>query len=167
MSGMKFRRTCSSCNATFFSPDRKASLCLKCSKKKIVKHIPAPARVEVKGAVQPVRAVPRPAPPPVPKRHKGPRAPKPPLLTPDLRKRIMELYQAEFSTREVRLKETHAEIADKLWVKRQLVADVLKDVMHSQTELTPELKHRAIEMYQRFVESGHRPDGGRRRAISA
>lgn len=164
---MKFRRTCASCNATFFSPDRKASLCLKCSKKKVVKHIPAPVRVEAKGAVQPVRAVPRPPQPAVPKRHKGPRAPKTAVLTPELRKRIMELYRSEYSSRELRLKETHAEIADKLWVKRQLVADVLKDVLHTDNELTPELRQRAIEMYQRFVESGHRPDGGRRRAISA
>jgi hypothetical protein len=140
---------------------------LKCSKKKIVKHIPAAARVEVKAGAQPVRAVPRPAQASTPKRHKGPRAPKAAMLTPELRKRIREIYESEYANRESRLKETHAEIADKLWVKRQLVADVLKEVLQTNNELSDAMKQRAIQMYQRFVESGHRPDGGRRRAISA
>src|ERR1700755_3325818 len=57
MSGMKFRRTCTVCNATFFSPDRKAAYCLKCMKKRVVKHVPAEARA--------VAAAPRVAPRPV------------------------------------------------------------------------------------------------------
>ncbi|HET8675885.1 MAG TPA: hypothetical protein VFO63_08875, partial [Blastocatellia bacterium] len=60
MSGMKFRRTCSVCNATFFSPDRKALYCLKCVKKRVVKHVPAEARA----AAQVTRVAPRPVPQP-------------------------------------------------------------------------------------------------------
>ncbi|HZS46757.1 MAG TPA: hypothetical protein VFC63_16920 [Blastocatellia bacterium] len=34
MSGMKFRRTCAICNTTFFTPDRRQSICSKCLKKR-------------------------------------------------------------------------------------------------------------------------------------
>jgi|GEM_PF-601885 len=34
MSGMKFRRTCAICNTTFFTPDRRQSICTKCLKKR-------------------------------------------------------------------------------------------------------------------------------------
>jgi hypothetical protein len=166
MSAMKFRRTCSACNATFFSPDRKASLCLKCSKKKIVKHVPA-AAAPVRTAAPPVRVVPKPAPrPAMPRKAKTPRAPKSASLTPETRQRILAIYEQEYSDQEGRLREVHAEIADKLWVKRQVVAEALRDVHQAKTLLTADLKQRAIEMYRRFVESGHRPEGGRRRAIS-
>jgi len=47
------------------------------------------------------------------------------------------------------------------------VADVIRDLVQPKVVLTEDLRERAIEMYQRFVESGHRPAGGRRRAISA
>lgn len=173
---MKFRRTCSACNATFFSPDRKASLCLKCSKKRVIKHVRAAAATEVKAGIEPLRVAPRPAPhagghagAPVqaPRQARGPRPPKASLLTTDLRQRISDCFQQECANGEVRMREVHALIAEKLWVKRKLVADVLRDVAQTKVELTSELKTRAIEMYQRFVENGHRPEGGRRRAISA
>src|SRR5215470_17685376 len=171
MSGMKFRRTCSACNATFFSPDRKASLCLKCSKKRVIKHVRASAPLEAKAGIEPLRVAPRPSPRavsvPAPRQPRGPRPPKASLLTADLRQRISECFEQECAGGEVRMREVHALIAEKLWVKRKLVADVLRDVTQSKVEITPELKTRAIEMYQRFVENGHRPDGGRRRAISA
>jgi hypothetical protein len=162
---MKFRRTCTVCNTTFFSPDRKAAYCSKCIKKRIVKHVPAEARV----AVPVTRVAPRPAPPPppMPQRSKAPRPAKTATLTPDLRKKIVEVYEAEFASRSAQLKDTHAQIANRLWVKRQLVADVIRDLTLQQPVVTEDMKRRAIEMYKRFVESGHRPDGGRRRAISA
>lgn len=167
MSGMKFRRTCTVCNATFFSPDRKAAYCLKCMKKRVVKHVPAEARV-----VAPVtRVAPRPVPAaPVPlanaSKQKPVRSAKASALTPDLRRRIIELYDAEFSGRPIQTKEMHSQIANRLWVKRQLVADCIRDLVQSKALITDDMKARAIEMYKRFVESGHRPDGGRRRAIS-
>ena len=168
MSGMKFRRTCSVCNATFFSPDRKALYCLKCVKKRVVKHVPAEARAEA----QVTRVAPRPVPQPsVPiasaRKDRSPRAPKASALTPDLRKRIIELYEEQYASQPVQTREVHSQIANKLWLKRQLVADVIREVTQSKAMVTPEIKTRAIEMYQRFVESGHRPEGGRRRAISA
>src|SRR5215470_7718406 len=133
MSGMKFRRTCSACNATFFSPDRKASLCLKCSKKRVIKHVRASAATEVKAGIEPLRVAPRPGPHAsvsvhTPRQPRGPRPPKASLLTADLRQRISDCFQQECTGGEVRMREIHALIAEKLWVKRKLVADVLRDV---------------------------------------
>jgi hypothetical protein len=169
MSGMKFRRTCSICNATFFSPDRKAPYCLKCVKKKIVKHVPStPKPIE---ATPPVRAIQRPSPQPARpavavRKQKTPRLPRAETLTPDLRTRILAIYQEEFANKEVALRDVNSQISNKLWVKRKIVADLLQEYLTAKTVMTPELKQRAIEMYKRFVESGHRPDGGRRHAIS-
>src|SRR5215469_7940096 len=109
MSGMKFRRTCSACNATFFSPDRKASVCLKCSKKRAIKHVRAVATAEAKATAEPLRVAPRPVmrpdvgvPPP---RKKGPRPPKASILTAELRDRILESYEREYSAQQGRLRE--------------------------------------------------------------
>jgi hypothetical protein len=168
MSGMKFRRTCSVCNATFFSPDRKAAYCLKCLKKRVVKHVPAEPRVTTPVA----RVVPRPAPTPGvavadSRRSKAPRAAKVSVLTSELRDRVLELYREQYAGRSVQAREIHTQIANKLWMKRQLVAEVIRELVQPKVTLTDELRARAIEMYKRFVESGHRPAGGRRRAISA
>jgi hypothetical protein len=167
MSGMKFRRTCSVCNATFFSPDRKAAFCLKCMKKRVVKHVPS----EAKATAQVTRVAPRPFTPGPPlgdtAKHRPARVAKIATLTAELRRRIIEIYETEYAERPVQTREVHAQIANKLWLKRQLVADVIREITQSKVTLTDELKARAIEMYQRFVESGHRPEGGRRRAISS
>ena len=168
MSGMKFRRTCSVCNSTFFSPDRKAAYCLKCLKKRVVKHVPS----EAKAVAEVSRVAPRPLSPtrqPLGEssRSRPARVAKIATLTPELRRRIVEIYEEEFATSPVQTREVHAQIANKLWLKRQLVADVIREITQSKIALTDELKTRAIEMYQRFVESGHRPEGGRRRAISS
>ncbi|HTG14665.1 MAG TPA: hypothetical protein VK747_05285, partial [Blastocatellia bacterium] len=164
---MKFRRTCSVCNATFFSPDRKAAFCLKCIKKRVVKHVPAEARVAAVGT----RVAPRPAPTRSPvaddQKRRPPREPKAGALTPELRRRITEVYQEEFAGQPVQARDVHAQIANRLWLKRQLVADVIRELVQTNVTLTDELRTRAIEMYQRFVESGHRPEGGRRKAISS
>jgi hypothetical protein len=167
MSGMKFRRTCTVCNATFFSPDRKAAYCLKCLKKRVVKHVPAEARPQP----QPTRVAPRPVPQathPVHVAHKAKvvRTAKGGDLTPDVRNRIVELYEKEYAGQAVTTRDMHAQIANRLWLKRQLVADVIKEMSQAKAVTTEEQKTRAIEMYRRFVESGHRPEGGRRRAIS-
>src|SRR6185295_2205251 len=166
MSGMKFRRTCSVCNATFFSPDRKAAYCLKCLKKRVVKHVPAEARV----VAEATRVAPRPFSAPRPQaesRQRPARVAKTATLTPELRRKVIEVYEAEYANGPIQTREVHAQIANKLWVKRQLVADVIREITQSKVALTDDLKARAIEMYQRFVESGHRPEGGRRRAISS
>jgi hypothetical protein len=167
MSGMKFRRTCSVCNSTFFSPDRKAAYCLKCLKKRVVKHVPSEARA----AVASTRTAPRTAPSRAVQeddhKKRPPREPKAGTLTPEIRERITQVYQEEFAGRPIQTRDVHAQIANRLWLKRQLVADVIRELVQTNVTLTDDLRARAIEMYQRFVESGHRPDGGRRRAISS
>src|SRR5438132_1570973 len=152
MSGMKFRRTCSVCNATFFSPDRKAAYCLKCMKRRVVKHVPS----ETRAVAEVSRVAARSFTPPTSSFGEAPkerplRAPKTGTLTPELRRRIIEIYEAEFAGRPIQTREMHAQIATKLWLKRQLVADVIRETTQSRALLTDELKARAIEMYQRFV----------------
>jgi hypothetical protein len=95
------------------------------------------------------------------------RAPKIAQLTAELRERILDLYREQYAGKKVQTREIHTQIANKLWLKRQLVADVIRDLVQPKVTLTDDLRARAVEMYKRFVESGHRPDGGRRRAISA
>ncbi|MEK6303254.1 MAG: hypothetical protein AABO41_21285 [Acidobacteriota bacterium] len=167
MSGMKFRRACSVCNATFFSPDRKAAYCLKCLKKRVVKHIPSETRAVAAATRVAPRVAPAHGPAEAEAKRRPPREPKAGALTPDIRSRIVEVYQEEFAGRPVQARDVHAQIANRLWLKRQLVADVVRELVQTNVALTDELRTSAIEMYQRFVESGHRPDGGRRRAISS
>src|SRR4029077_13343916 len=88
-------------------------------------------------------------------------------LTPELRRRVTEIYEEEYAAGPIQPRGVHAQTASKLWLKSQLVADVIREITQSKIALTDDLKTRAIEMYQRFVESGHRPEGGRRRAISS
>src|SRR5262245_10413631 len=106
MSGMKFRRTCSVCNATFFSPDRKAAYCLKCIKKRVVKHVPAEAKV----TAQATRVAPRAFTPARPVfgdsgKHRAPRVAKAGTLTAEMRTRIVEIYNAEYADRPVQTRE--------------------------------------------------------------
>ncbi len=164
---MKFRRTCSVCNATFFSPDRKAAFCLKCLKKRVVKHVPN----EFKAETQASRVAPRPVPQPAApvsaiRRERVLRAPKAATLTPEVRRRIVQIYEEEYANLPSPTRDMHAQIANKLWLKRQVVADVIRELLQTKAGIPVEQKSRAIEMYRRFVESGHRPEGGRRRAIS-
>jgi hypothetical protein len=78
----------------------------------------------------------------------------------------VESFERDFSDGAVPLREVHSQIATKLWVKRQIVADVIRELSQGKTSIATDQKVRAVEMYKRFVESGHRPEGGRRRAIS-
>src|SRR5262245_56171668 len=156
MSGMKFRRTCSICNATFFSPDRKAAYCLKCVKKRIVKHVPAPPRPVAttsssspspSSSGPPVRPIHRPQPSSHPppahhrsavavKKQKTPRAPRIETLTPEIRNKIIEIYRDEFINKQAPLREANSQIANKLWIKRKLVADVLQEFLTNKAVLT-------------------------------
>ncbi|HEY7911960.1 MAG TPA: hypothetical protein VIG62_08615 [Blastocatellia bacterium] len=135
-------------------------------KKRVVKHVPQ----EAKAPAVATRVAPRPVPnsgPVVVRKQSPPRAAKAGMLTPELRQRIIETFESEYKNRPLQTKEMHSQIANKLWVKRQLVADVIRDLVTTNAVMTEEMKARAIEMYKRFVETGHRPEGGRRRAISA
>ena len=140
---------------------------MKCVKKRVVKHVPKPDPVS-----QPHRVAPRPVshsphPAAALRKKKIARPPRVEALTPELREKVIQIYEEEYSNAEIPLREVNAQIANKLWVKRQLVAEVVREQEQSKVVLTEEQKARAIEMYQRFVESGHRPEGGRRRAISS
>jgi hypothetical protein len=135
-------------------------------KKRVVKHVPQ----EAKAPAVATRVAPRPVPnsgPVVVRKQSPPRAAKAGMLTPELRQRIIETFESEYKNRPLQTKEMHSQIANKLWVKRQLVADVIRDLVTTNAVMTEEMKARAIEMYKRFVETGHRPEGGRRRAMSA
>ena len=96
MSGMKFRRTCSVCNATFFSPDRKAIYCLKCVKKRVVKHIPAEARA-AEAQVTRVPRGPASQPPIAPARKERPSARQGRRPYARLRKGIVELCEEQYA----------------------------------------------------------------------
>ena len=132
-----------------------------------MKHIPAEQRAPVPAAQVVQRAASSPVAVADSRRARAPRTPKIAVLTSELRERILEVYHESFAGRKVQTREIHTQIANKLWMKRQLVADVIRELVQPKVLLTDDLRARAVEMYKRFVESGHRPAGGRRRAISA
>src|SRR6185503_16457916 len=124
--------------------DRKAAYCFKCLKKRVVKHVPS----EAKAVAETTRVAPRPFPatrPSLgePSRQRPPRVAKITALTPELRRRIIEIYETEYADGPIQTREVHAQIATKLWIKRQLVADVIREVTQSKIALTDELKARA------------------------
>ena len=180
---MKFRKSCDLCNVTFFTPNRNAIYCAKCAKKMGVAD-PAAAPVAV---AKPVRvaaaetgrgrvagataeaAVAKPRGPVlVKKSKKGPRPPKPTELTPELRERISkEFADANGDESKVSIRDLHAAIAEKLWVRRWMVAEVIQDLTSRQARLSGDQRGEAAELYRQMVESHDRPLGGRRKAIAA
>src|SRR5262245_1568918 len=124
MSGMKFRIQCAGCGATFFSVDRKSRLCPKCVKKRGVKspsiETKRDGETKREGA-RPQSARPETKPdPPFKKPQKPSPAPvKPPKtanLTPELRDRVTQLFQARQPHGEMKLDEIVAVISDEAWV---------------------------------------------------
>jgi hypothetical protein len=182
MAGMKFRKSCDLCNVTFFTPNRNALYCAKCAKKMGVAEPTAPpasAGKPVRAAVaeagrgrvatEAVAAKPR-GPVLVKKAKKGPRPPKPTELTTELRDRISQAYKEANGgggTSQASMRDLHASIAEKLWVRRWMVAEVVQDLSAKQARLVPEQKNQAAEIYKSMVETHERPVGGRRRAIAA
>jgi hypothetical protein len=176
MAGMKFRKSCDLCNVTFFTPNRNALYCAKCAKKVGVAEPSAPpaarpARVAVadSGAARGsavVAAKPR-GPVLVKKPKKGPRPPKPTELTAELRDKISNAYREAAPTSAATIRELHAVLAEKLWVRRWMVAEVIQDLSVKDAKLTAEQKLQAAHMYRDFVESHERPEGGRRKTIAA
>jgi hypothetical protein len=176
MAGMKFRKSCDLCNVTFFTPNRNALYCAKCSKKMGVAEPSAPpaarpARVVVAdsaaaraGAV--ATAKPR-GPVLVKKPKKGPRPPKPTDLTPEIREKISQAYRDAAPANAATIRELHAVLAEKLWVRRWMVAEVIQDLSVKDAKLTAEQKLEAAHMYRDFVEAHKRPEGGRRKMIAS
>lgn len=178
---MKFRKSCDLCNVTFFTPNRNALYCAKCAKKMGVAEPSAapvsakPVRVAVaesgRGGAAPA-AKPR-GPVLVKKVKKGPRPPKPTELTPEIREKIVQAYReaapaenggAAPSAGTVR--DMHAQLAEKLWVRRWMVAEVVQDLTARSAKLSSDQKLEAAHMYRDYVESHERPGGGRRKAIA-
>jgi len=173
---MKFRKSCDLCNVTFFTPNRNALYCAKCSKKMGVAEPSAspavrPARVAVAesgaargGAV--AAAKPR-GPVLVKKPKKGPRPPKPTELTPEIRDKISQAYRDAMPASTATIRELHAVLAEKLWVRRWMVAEVIQDLTVKDAKLNSDQKLEAAHMYRDFVESHDRPQGGRRKVIAS
>ncbi|MEP7339376.1 MAG: hypothetical protein ABI977_16685 [Acidobacteriota bacterium] len=174
MSGTKFRLVCASCDATFFSPDRRARYCPKCAKKK---SIGSPAKTQSpaghregaaasnprpRGPLLPLGSEKKPAPKP-----KAPlRPPKTIEPTPEQLERIAEFYNEHCLNKEFVWKETIAKLSDEMWLARGAVAIVMDKLHRRKHDVAPETKARIIEMYKGYVERGERPAGGRRKTIA-
>lgn len=167
MSGTKFRLSCSSCNATFFDFDRRARYCPKCARKKgLAQSAQAPAtgggaERSADGQRKPLLGL-RPPPKP-PKEKKPPRPIKALEATPEHREHIARVYAEQLEGKEVVWKEAIGKISDELWLSRQAVSQILREL--SKVEISPETKAQIIELYKGFVERGERPEGGRRKTI--
>lgn len=186
---MKFRRTCDHCGITFFSTDRKARFCQKHQNRSAVSATTpaaeAPRPMMPKLTKMVVGAKPSSAGRPtrdggakgVPKQ----RPPQAKELTPELRSRIAAAFQQmrnvpgsaiplDSTQTELNLRRIHTAISQQLWVCRSLVAQVIKEVRGAleiaSLDLTAQQQEQVTEMYRRFVESGERPAGGRRRHIA-
>ncbi len=187
MSSMKFRRSCSSCNATFFASDRRAQYCPKCQRKKPeprVEPVREMARpMPIGGARRPERServftsAPRPMAKPqkkAPAKEAAPRRtarpPKANELTDELRKKIETSYLSLKDSIDS-FKKLHAQISQELWVKTQVVADVLtrfRRQLRSKEHCTLSAPERqaVIARYLEFVRTLTRPTEGRRSAIA-
>lgn len=170
MNGTKFRLSCSSCNATFFDPDRRARYCPKCAKKKgLGQSAKAPSAGAVAGRStdgprKPLLGL-KPPPKP-PKEKKPPRPVKALEATPEHREHIAQVYTEQLKGKEIAWKETIAKISDELWLNRKVVSRILGEHSFPQrVEISEETKAQIIELYKGFVERGERPEGGRRKAI--
>lgn len=182
MPSMKFRRTCSGCNATFFAEDRRASLCVKCVRKRAAAP-PPPPRPQHHQSARPDSAHTPTAPP---KRRTPPsaartgkpatprRAPRPAKtaeLTEELRHKIEELYNNLKENTES-LKQLHSQISNQLWIKPQLVAEVVTrlrkpQVGIEQCTLSEEKRQKVIDLYIKLIREGIRPPEGRRVKIAS
>lgn len=184
---MKFRKSCDLCNVTFFTPNRNALYCAKCAKKMGVAEpttsqaaAPAPGGKSARAAVAPAgraraqvgeqaeAAAPKPRGPVlVKKAKKGPRPPKPSELTPELRDRIAEAFKETNGEQKASVRDLHATIAEKLWVRRWMVAEVVQELSSTEARLSSEQRSEAAELYRQMVEAHERPAGGRRKSIAA
>lgn len=179
---MKFRKSCDLCNVTFFTPNRSAIYCAKCAKKMGVADpasapssgVKSPRAVAVDSGRgrQPATASAGPAlvkqrgPVLVKKTKKGPRPPKPTELTAELRDRISKEFRESNGDQKATVRDLHATIAEKLWVRRWMVAEVIQDLTSRQARLSNDERTKAAELYKNMVESHERPAGGRRKMIA-
>lgn len=188
--GMKFRRTCNSCNATFFTEDRRGFYCAKCVRKKAAAPPPPPPKPERPAFVrrdsslatnvsakpqtgadgQPLLKTFKQRKPPKFK-PKTPRIPKAKELTPELEAKITAAYE-ELKESGEPLKKIHAEISNKVWAKLQIVAEVVgnlrprKRKSNEQCSLSDEQRQQVLDCYLELVAKNERPEEGRRSYIA-
>ena len=175
MNGTKFRLSCASCGATFFSHERRARYCPKCAKKK---GIDLPAREQSsadrpegaaasdarsRGPLLPLRSEKKSEPKP----KAQPRPPKTTEPTPEQSERIAQFYSEHCLNKDFAWKEVTAKLSDEMWLARGAVAAVMDKLRRRRADVAPETKTRIIEMYKGYVERGERPAGGRRKTIAA
>lgn len=191
--GMKFRRSCNSCNTTFFAEDRKAFLCPKCAKKKAATPLPTNKPVFVSkttnfsSSAKPsfnnptASSFSKPAfTKPAPKNFIKPgykpkprvaRIPKTGILTDELREKIIASYLADKDIVDS-AKKLHAKISHELWVKPKLVADTINQLKKQEKaiaetcSLSDEDKQRVLDIYLKLVKEDIRPLEGRRNFIA-
>jgi len=184
MKGMKFRRSCDHCGATFFSTDRKARFCPKHQPRRTAKEPGGQTMLPAVSTPKLAKAVAGAVVPSSSKRQKGivrSRQPQIRTLTPEVRARIASAFQQlrtvpgtniplDVKHIEPYLRRIHTALSQQLWVSRAIVSQVVQELRtalaYATIDLTPEQREQAIAMYRRFIETGERPPGGRRRFIA-
>jgi len=151
MGGLRFKKVCSRCGKTYFTPDRKGRYCPRCLKKE-----KAPKKKH-----------------PHPVTHARIKRPKEPLKlgekgdpSPELRKMILERYEAlRMREEDLPLRRVHAALAQELRIQKGVVARVL--AQERQRAPIPEpLQREVISRYVAYVERLERPPNGRRKTIA-
>jgi len=186
--GMKFRRSCNSCNTTFFAEDRKAPYCPKCAKKKAAVPIEAPKPIN-KPSSFPATNQDKPFVKPnststtkqsfsVQKKFIKPkskprlaRQPKTGILTDELREKIIAAYH-QYKITIDSPKKLHSQISQELWVKPKLVADTITQLRKQEKasqehcSLSEKDRERVLELYLKLINENIRPVEGRRNHIA-
>jgi hypothetical protein len=177
MSSMKFKRSCSSCNVTFFATDRRASFCPKCTRKNQEQRSQPPAAkpqlqnrtapsFDGKQNIAPTRTID--ARPVI--KQKIQRPPKADQMTEELFTKVEAAYNSLKDSIDS-LKKLHAQISHDLWVKPAVVAEAVKKlrqkpVSQNQCSLSDDDRKRVLIRYLEYVRSGERPVDGRRHVIA-
>ncbi|KAF0235899.1 MAG: hypothetical protein FD167_4566, partial [bacterium] len=189
MSGMKFRRSCNSCNTTFFAEDRRAFLCPKCAKKKAAAPPPPVTKpvfnkpTQSSYSAKPVNNTTPSRPsfanpaqrkfvkPSKPIRPRVARQPKIGVLTDELRDKIIDAYSANKDSINS-AKMLHAKISHELWVKPKLVADTINQLRKQEKAtierctLPDEDREKVLAIYLKLIREDIRPLEGRRNYIA-
>jgi hypothetical protein len=146
-----FRKDCAECGHSFSARDRKEKFCPKCVGKVKTREAQAKKASEKKP----------PPPPPVPK----PAEQEPPVLTGELKDRVLQEYETYRDRPDHPLRKIHQEIARKLGIKRALVFEALQGIGKRRV-LTPEEEAEVVKHYRDYVERMERPPAGRRKTIA-
>ncbi len=148
---MVFRKDCAECGHSFSARDRKEKFCPKCVEKVKAREALAKKAREKK------------PPPPFPS--SKPAQQEPPVLTGELKDRVLQEYETYRDRPDYPLRKIHREIARKLGVKRALVLEALQGIAKRRV-LTPEEEAEVIKRYRDYVERMERPPAGRRKTIA-